>query len=136
MPIPWTSSFEPIRTESIPGGVPVLKGVHPVSGVYPSWVTDKTRNPLRSGKLFGVRQMVAPSEMHDLPNCVADEIEVHCLAGPRNLGRSRVSGVVGAGQPLFSKAPQSGIFTICVTSGCRTLTVTVVSPFPMSPTQS
>ena len=24
MPIPWTSSFEPIRTESTPGGVPVL----------------------------------------------------------------------------------------------------------------
>jgi len=119
-----------------PGGVPVPQGVHPVSGVYPSWVTGKARNPLRSGKLFGVRQMVAPSQTHDLPNCVADEIEVHCLAGRRDLGRSRVSSAVGAGQPLFSKFSQSGIFTICVTSGYQTLTVTVVSPFPMSPTQS
>lgn len=35
-----------------------------------------------------------------------------------------------------SVQPVSKSFTTCVTSGCGTLTVTVVSPFPTSPTQS
>jgi hypothetical protein len=34
---------------------------------YPSSVTGKTRNPFASGKLFGVRQMIAPPVVHDLP---------------------------------------------------------------------
>jgi hypothetical protein len=131
-----TSPLNPYERNRTPGGVPTLQGVHPVSGVYPSSLTGKARNPLRSGKLLGVRQMVAPSEMHDLLTASRDEIEVHCLAGRRGLGRSRVSSTVCAGLPLFSKFSKSCIFTICVTSGCRTLTMTLVSPFPMSPPQS
>jgi len=39
-------------------------------------------------------------------------------------------------QPPLSQRSKSWIFTVCVTSGCRTVMVTVVSPFPISPTQS
>jgi hypothetical protein len=36
------------------------------AGVQPSSVTGKTRNPLASGRLFGVRQTIAPPTIHAL----------------------------------------------------------------------
>lgn len=83
MPILGTSSPEPYEWSGY--RYCCHNSYVPVVWAYPSSVTGKARNPLPSGKLFRVRQMIAPPAMRDLPNHLASEIEFHSVAGRRHV---------------------------------------------------
>jgi hypothetical protein len=83
MPILGTSSPEPYEWSRF--RYCCHNSYVPVVSAYPSSVTGKARNPLPSGKLSGVGQMIAPPAMRDLPNHLASEIEIHSVAGRRHV---------------------------------------------------
>ena len=91
MPILGTSSPEPYEWSRF--RYCCHNSYVPVVWAYPSSVTGKARNPLPSGKLFRVGQMIAPPAMRDLPSHLASEIEVHSVAA------------AGTCAQLASKAP-------------------------------